>query len=178
MNSSSASSAGDRGALLSYLLFETELGWAVVTRSQKGLLHLLLPQPSPEEALKTLSTLPSALVEDRAAFGDLPHRLAQSLAGKPVPFADPLDLSSATPFQRSVWEVVRAIPWGETRSYAWVAERLGRPRAARAVGQALARNPLPIIIPCQRVIRSDGRLGGFSGGLALKRRLLEREATG
>ncbi|MCK4262862.1 MAG: MGMT family protein, partial [Dehalococcoidia bacterium] len=84
--------------------------------------------------------------------------------------------SWASPFQRSVWDVCQSIPYGETRSYAWVAGKLGLPRAARAVGQALARNPVPIIVPCHRVIGSDGELVGFGGGMDLKRLLLRIES--
>ncbi len=80
-----------------------------------------------------------------------------------------------TPFQRKVWNAVKAIPYGETRSYKWVAKKIGNPKAARAVGQALKRNPLLIIIPCHRVICSDGKLGGFSQGLKKKRELLKLE---
>ncbi|MDP3723095.1 MAG: MGMT family protein [Candidatus Omnitrophota bacterium] len=80
-----------------------------------------------------------------------------------------------TDFQRRVYRTVCRIPAGQTRSYRWVAERLGRPAAARAVGQALHRNPFAPLVPCHRVIRSDGSLGGFAGGVAKKRRLLEAE---
>ena len=81
----------------------------------------------------------------------------------------------ATEFQRRVYRAVCRIPAGRTRSYRWVAERLGRPTAARAVGQALHRNPFAPVVPCHRVIRSDGSLGGFAGGVAKKRRLLTAE---
>ncbi len=80
-----------------------------------------------------------------------------------------------TQFQKAVWRATAGIPYGETRSYAWVAKRIGNPRAVRAVGQALGANPVPIIIPCHRVIGSSGKLCGFAGGLALKQRLLELE---
>ena len=86
-----------------------------------------------------------------------------------------IDLNRYTDFQRVVWRVVQEIPEGETRSYAWVAREIGRPRAARAVGQALKKNPYPGFIPCHRVIRSDGTPGGFSQGLNMKKKLLERE---
>ncbi len=82
-----------------------------------------------------------------------------------------------TPFQLRVWEALRAIPWGETRTYRALAEDVGRPRAFRAVGMANHRNPLPILIPCHRVVGSDGSLTGYAGGLALKRRLLELEGV-
>jgi len=98
-------------------------------------------------------------------------------SGHRVTFPDELDLSGATAFQREVWEVTRLILYGETRSYAWVAEQIRKPQAVRAVGQALGRNPLPTIIPCHRVITSDGKLGGFSDGVEMKRHLLGLEAS-
>ena len=82
-----------------------------------------------------------------------------------------------TPFQLRVYEVVRRIPKGEVRSYQWVARKLGNPKLARAVGQALHRNPDPRRVPCHRVIRSDGSLGGYAWGLARKRRLLHQESA-
>ena len=87
------------------------------------------------------------------------------------------DLGSLTPFQRKVLEVVKTILSGETRSYKWVAERIGNPKAARAVGQALKKNPYPGIIPCHRVIRSNGKLGGYSKGMQKKRKLLKKEGA-
>ncbi len=84
-------------------------------------------------------------------------------------------LAGCTPFQQRVYRAVRTIPPGETRSYSWVAGRIGNRRAARAVGQALKRNPLPGYVPCHRVIRADGSPGGFSRGLKEKKRLLSGE---
>jgi len=95
--------------------------------------------------------------------------------GQRVDFPDRLDLSGATPFQRGVWQAARLIPYGETRSYAWVAGQIGKPKAARAVGQALGRNPLPLIVPCHRVLAADGGIGGFSGGVEMKKYLLAHE---
>ena len=89
----------------------------------------------------------------------------------------PLDLSSGTAFQRSVWEAMREIPPGKTKSYGDVARAIGRPKAVRAVGQACGANPIPLFVPCHRVVAAGGRLGGFSGGLPLKRKLLEREGV-
>ncbi len=82
---------------------------------------------------------------------------------------------SGTDFEKKVWLTLNEIPYGQTRTYKWLAERLGAPRSVRAVGQALGRNPLPIILPCHRVIQSDGKLGGYSSGIGIKRRLLELE---
>lgn len=87
----------------------------------------------------------------------------------------PIDLESGTPFQRSVWEAARAVPWGQAETYGLLARRIGNPRAARAVGQALGANPIPILVPCHRFIASDGRLGGFGCGLDWKRELLRVE---
>ena len=102
-------------------------------------------------------------------------RLKDYFNGNRVDFPDKLNLSGATPFQREVWQAARRIPYGETRSYAWVAGQMRKPEAARAVGQALGRNLLPVIIPCHRVIASNGGAGGFSGGLEMKRFLLNLE---
>ena len=88
-----------------------------------------------------------------------------------------LDLSSGTLFQQKVWRALQTIPRGETRSYAWVAKKIGKPKAARAVGAACGANPVPIIVPCHRVIAGDGSLGGFGGGPALKKRLLALEGV-
>jgi len=95
--------------------------------------------------------------------------------GKQVDFDFPLDLSCGTPFQIMVWEKLREIPYGECRSYKWVAEEIGNPRAARAVGMANNKNLLPPVIPCHRVIGSDGSLTGYASGLHIKKYLLEME---
>ena len=95
--------------------------------------------------------------------------------GKQVDFDFPLDLSCGTPFQIMVWEKLREIPYGECRSYKWVAEEIGNPRAARAVGMANNKNLLPPVIPCHRVIGSDGSLTGYASGLHVKKYLIEME---
>ena len=103
-------------------------------------------------------------------------QLAEYLAGKRRRFALPLDLRG-TPFQRRVWKALLRIPYGETRSYLQIAREVGNPKAARAVGMANHANPAGIIVPCHRVIASDGSLGGYAGGIQLKARLLRLEAT-
>lgn len=116
---------------------------------------------------------------DCAAAGIAPAKLARQLetylAGKNVKFGARLDLSAGTPFQQKVWRALLSIPRGETRSYAWIAKKIGNPKAVRAVGSACGANPVPIIVPCHRAIASDGSLGGFGGGLALKKDLLALE---
>jgi O-6-methylguanine DNA methyltransferase len=106
----------------------------------------------------------------------LRHALAAKPGGKPPPLP-PLDLSGGTKFRLRVWAELRRIPRGETRSYGEIAEELGKRRAARAVGGACGANPIPVLIPCHRVLAANGGLGGFSGGLEWKRRLLAIEGV-
>ena len=80
-----------------------------------------------------------------------------------------------TAFEQAVWECLKEIPYGETRTYKWIAGRIGKPLASRAVGNALGKNPIPVIFPCHRIIESDGSIGGYTPGVDIKRRLLEIE---
>jgi len=114
---------------------------------------------------------------DMTCFADLTDRIRRYFDGEAVDFADKLDLAGTTRFQQNVWVTVRSIPRGETRSYGWVANQIGLPKAARAVGQALGRNPVPIVVPCHRVIGSDGKPGGFGGGVEIKNFLLQLEQS-
>lgn len=97
------------------------------------------------------------------------------LAGDPIPDSLPLDLGCGTPFQRRVWEATRSVPWGEVVSYSDIARLAGAPRAVRAAGNALGKNPVPIVVPCHRVIHFGGSIGGFTSGLDWKRYLLSKE---
>lgn len=90
-------------------------------------------------------------------------------------FSQKIAFIKGTDFEKKVWQILHEIPYGETRTYKWIAEKIGNPHATRAVGQALSRNPLPIILPCHRIIESDGSIGGYSSGVDIKRRLLEIE---
>lgn len=103
------------------------------------------------------------------------RELQEYFEGRRSFFDVPCDLSHLTPFELKVLEATSRIPYGEVRTYRWVAEQVGKPTAARAVGNALHRNPIPFIIPCHRVIRSDGSLGGYGFGIERKRRLLKLE---
>ncbi|HSW61970.1 MAG TPA: methylated-DNA--[protein]-cysteine S-methyltransferase [Dissulfurispiraceae bacterium] len=107
----------------------------------------------------------------------LRDELDDYFSGKGQAFTQPLRFSSGTPFQQQVWRMLLTIPFGETRSYQWLAESVGRPKAARAVGQAVGKNPLPLIVPCHRIIAFDGSLGGFSCGLPVKKWLLKHEKS-
>lgn len=119
---------------------------------------------------------PAAATRETALTRLAAQQLAEYLAGRRRTFALPLE-PAGTAFQLRVWQALQAIPYGETRSYREVAAQLGQAQACRAVGMANHRNPLPIFIPCHRVIGADGRLAGYAGGLELKRRLLDLEAA-
>jgi len=110
------------------------------------------------------------------------HRLAvqalrRALAGKAMVDLSPLDLSAGTLFQKRVWGALRRISLGKTMTYAQVATAVWKPKAVRAVGSACGANPIPILIPCHRVLRTNGQLGGFTAGMKWKRLLLEREGV-
>ncbi|MBI2980337.1 MAG: MGMT family protein [Chloroflexi bacterium] len=160
---------------LKYFIFQTDPGWIGILSSSKGLLSTTLPQPSAAEAHRQLGPEINQAIRLPHLFAGLAERFRVYFSGQKTTFPDKLDLSGATPFQRRVWQQTRLIPYGETVSYLWIAQQIKQTAAARAVGQALGSNPLPIIIPCHRVVASDGRLGGFSGGLEMKRYLLDLE---
>ncbi|MEE8413219.1 MAG: methylated-DNA--[protein]-cysteine S-methyltransferase, partial [Dehalococcoidales bacterium] len=161
---------------LKYITFNTDMGWIGLLASEKGLLATSLPQQSDSEACQQLGKKVNQANRSTSSFSGLMERLRFYFSsGEEVDFPDELDVSGATPFHSAVWQATRLIPYGETRSYLWVARQINKPGAARAVGQAMGRNPLPIIGPCHRVIASDGGLGGFGGGLEMKQQLLRLE---
>lgn len=102
-------------------------------------------------------------------------QLAAYFRGELMVFEQEVLFLEGTAFDHEVWHALKEVPYGETRTYRWIAERIGRPRAVRAAGQALGRNPIPIVIPCHRIIQTDGSLGGYTGGTDIKRRLLDLE---
>jgi len=103
--------------------------------------------------------------------------IKQTLAGRAVKTLPPLDLTGGTEFQRAVWSAMRKIRAGQTRSYGEIARQIGKPTAVRAVGGACGANPIPVLVPCHRVLAANRKLGGFSGGLEWKLRLLGREGV-
>ncbi len=157
-------------------LLETELGWIGLARSDRGIVGLHLPRPTRDRALADLlAEFPGGEMAGLDVFADVVEQLRRYFAGQPVRFEVPFDLSRVTPFRRQALEVAAHIPYGETRTYAWIARQIGRPGASRAVGQAMATNPIPIIIPCHRVVGSSGSLVGYGGGLDMKKRFLQME---
>ncbi len=164
--------------VVDYARLATPCGLLHLFASERGLLSIALPNEPREQAEQRLQRAlgPVRFREDAQVLELALEQLAEYVAGRRRSFTVPLDVQG-TPFQRCVWETVAAIPYGETRSYSAVAQALGQPSAVRAVGAANGANPLPIIIPCHRVIGADGTLVGYGGGLDVKRWLLAHERS-
>ncbi len=142
--------------------------------SAHGLCRLRCPSDATEPAPETNSEPPARLRQW--------HKLTETavirtLAGKAVGALPPFDFIEGTEFQQSVWQAMRTIGTGKTLSYGEIARKIGRPAAVRAVGGACGANPIPLLIPCHRVLAAGGKIGGFTGGLKWKRHLLDREGT-
>lgn len=160
-----------------YTVIDSPIGKLYAARTSRGISFLSLNRKEWEGYSQGLKKDRSVEVHrNDVTFFALKKALRKYFSGKEVKFTFPLDLFGGTPFQRRAWNAMRKIPYGETRSYKWLAQRTGDPKKARPAGQACGSNPLPILIPCHRVIREDGTLGGFGGGLHIKRRLLRIES--
>jgi methylated-DNA-[protein]-cysteine S-methyltransferase len=147
--------------------FRSPLGWLTMEATDRGLIGLAFGERgSTEPAVSALAR--GHLQATRSALTDY--------FGGRAPALPALDLQGSD-FQRLVWRALLTIPWGEVRTYGELAAALGRPGAARAVGAANGKNPVAILVPCHRVVAAGGQLGGYSGGLALKRELLAHEAA-
>ena len=161
-----------------YGLFGSSLGMVCIASTEKGVCKITLPEESQEDFFRWLETRfsPQNVIEDKTKNEGVLAELESYLAGELREFESPVDLRG-TEFQRKVWREVRAIPYGTTCSYRDIAERIGHPRAYRAVGTANRANPIPVIVPCHRVIGKDGSLRGYGGGLAMKEQLLRLEGA-
>lgn len=158
---------------------QTAFGWVGIAWSDQGLVAITLPQPSQAEAIDRLpqSSGPIPSTPQGLDLSVLVDKLQRYFEGEPVAFDEPLDPTIGTEFQRRVWALTRDIPRGQTRTYGQIARAAESPGASRAVGQAMAGNPWPIIVPCHRVLGSDGSLTGFGGGIDMKRRMLHLEGA-
>jgi O-6-methylguanine DNA methyltransferase len=157
-------------------VLDTSWGWMGAVASPGGLCRLTLPRDDPEYAFREISDSYGPIPADASVFASLFAILERYFAGERVAFDLALDPQGTT-FQRAVWAALRRIPYGEARSYGDVSRAVDRPLGAHAVGQAVGRNPLAIVVPCHRVIAADGTLGGFGGLEDLKRRLLALEGV-
>jgi O-6-methylguanine DNA methyltransferase len=154
----------------------TRDGQFVARYSEKGLAELSFPEVgTPRCGVRTSQRdVPTKILRWHRATA---VALKAVLAGRAVKTLPPLDWSGKTEFQKSVWRALRKIRRGQTRSYGEIARAIGKPKAVRAVGGACGANPIPVLVPCHRVLAANGKIGGFSGGLNRKRELLAREGV-
>src|SRR3989441_802603 len=166
---------GGRGACIAFTVVPCPLGRLLVAATERGICRIGLGAGAEELAAGLRAEFPAAEIRrDRGPLGRWVGAILRHLEGRAPHLDLPLDVR-ATAFQRAVWEALRKIPYGSTRSYAHIARAIGRPRATRAVARACATNPAAIVIPCHRVVRADGDLGGYRWGIDRKRALIERE---
>jgi len=171
-----------RGA--GYCVFDTQLGVCGIAWSERGLTRLQLPEADPQATMRRLRAgaggeAPSSEPPPRWVAG-LIGELRRYFAGERVEFTDvAIDLAGANEFQHKLYDLTRAVGWGRTTTYGELARQAGDPGASRAVGQAMGHNPVPIIIPCHRVLAAGRKIGGFSayGGAVTKERLLALEGV-
>jgi methylated-DNA-[protein]-cysteine S-methyltransferase len=163
---------------ISYAPVDSPFGTLHAATTKRGLVRIAFPEESVESVLERLAqSLSPRIVQAPASLDLLKRELEEYFAGRRHEFGIPLDWSLTGPFGRRVLEMTAAIPYGGHLSYAEVAAEAGSPRGARAAGNALGSNPIPIVIPCHRVLRSGGVLGGYGGGPDRKRWLLELEGA-
>jgi len=183
---------------LYYYIFHTQYGYLGLSASEKGLRAFVLPNKNKVVVKKKLFSMSddteTILIENKSKLNNYYRQICDYFRGVLKTFCLKLDLRGHRDFSKSVWRVTQRIPYGETRSYSWIGEKIGKfcsPDSfvrdkysrkkipgyylSRAVGNALGKNPVPIIIPCHRVLKKDGSLGGFSSGLGWKRFLLDLE---
>ncbi len=146
-----------------YDLFKSPVGPMCLVFSGRSLFRISFSRP-PDIPFKKDSA-------PREFIGEL----MEYFNGEEICFRQETKFHSGTDFERQVWSALKEIPFGETRTYKWIAEKIGRPSAARAVGRSLSKNPIPVVIPCHRVIEADGSVGGYSSGVNMKIRLLDME---
>jgi methylated-DNA-[protein]-cysteine S-methyltransferase len=160
-----------------FTIFRVKPGWMGLVGDERGIQRIYLPGLEKEDLRKRIQSEFPGCQEKAAFLEEAEKELKEYFEGRRSHFGMVLDLSRITPFQKKVYQVMSSIPFGEVRTYGWLAQRIGNPRALRAVGSANARNRWPLVIPCHRVVGSDGRLTGFSapGGLDLKASLLKLE---
>ncbi|KAA6455835.1 methylated-DNA--[protein]-cysteine S-methyltransferase [Acidobacteria bacterium AB60] len=158
---------------LVYKLIDSPVGKLKLIASEEGLVAIFWGREKPSHAEVQLGAMRPD--DGNRTLTEAERQLEEYFAGKRREFSLRLDIRG-TPFQKNVWEALLGIPYGETTSYGEIAKRIGKPSASRAVGAANGQNPIPIVVPCHRVIGSTGKLTGFGGGLDVKEKLLGLES--
>ena len=167
---------GGKSAHIGYTIVDCPLGRLLIAATEKGICSICLGNSDADLETALFSEYPAAEIQrDGVELSQWVNTLLNHLNGQQPQLDLPIDVQ-ATAFQWQVWEKLRAIPYGSTRSYGEIAQELGDPKAARAVARACATNPVAIVVPCHRVVREDGSLGGYRWGLERKRQLLAQES--
>lgn len=161
---------------LLYTSFTSPIGRIHLALIEKGLCEIGIREDEERFTKSLQKTYNIKPVKDDAAFKDLVKLLKRYLNGERIKIDIPFDLKG-TPFEKKVWKALLRIPYGKTKSYGEIAKEIGLPNGARAVGNACGKNPIPIIIPCHRVIAGNGGLGGYTGGSVIKEKLLKIEGV-
>lgn len=174
-----AAEAGREGLLdVAYRTVDSPVGRLLIAATERGLVRVAFEREGHEAVLQALADrLSPRILEAPARLGSAAREIEEYFEGVRTRFDLPLDLSLSAGFRRTVLAHLGEIPFGATESYTEVARAVGNPKAVRAVGTACATNPLPVVVPCHRVLRSDGSLGGYIGGLDAKTALLALEAA-
>jgi methylated-DNA-[protein]-cysteine S-methyltransferase len=163
---------------VAYATADSPFGPLLIAKTRRGLVKVSLPAYDPEEALEELAArISPRLLEAPGELDEVRRQLQLYFEGKLTKFELPLDWRLSDGFRGRVQRAIARIPYGQTRSYTQVAASAGNERAVRAAGSACGSNPIPIVVPCHRVLRSGGDLGGYGGGLPMKRALLELEGV-
>jgi methylated-DNA-[protein]-cysteine S-methyltransferase len=163
---------------IAYTEHDTPVGRLLLAATPRGLVRVTFPVEAPETVLEQLAERVSPrILESPARLDEVRRELDRYFEGKLEDFDVPLDWQLSRGFYRKVLRATARIPYGKTRSYGQMAKSAGSPRAVRATGTALGSNPLPIIVPCHRVLRTGGALGGYGGGLPTKEALLQLEGV-
>lgn len=171
-----ADRAGDLD--IAYTTVDSPIGRLLIAATDRGLLRVAFESENLDQVLGTLaSRISPRILEAPKRLSVVARELDEYFDGRRTGFDLPLDFGLSTGFRQTVQRQLAHIAYGHTQSYGQIAEAVGNPRAVRAVGSACATNPLPVVIPCHRVIRTDGSLGGYAGGLAAKTALLAMEAA-
>ena len=174
-----AAEASREGLLdIAYRVIDSPVGQLLLAATERGLIRVAFEREGLDAVLQSLADrLSPRILEAPARLGSAAREIEEYFAGRRTRFDLPLDLSLSAGFRRTVLAHLEDIPFGATESYTQVAKAVGNPKAVRAVGSACATNPLPVVVPCHRVLRSDGSLGGYVGGLEAKTALLSLEAA-
>lgn len=163
--------------LIEYNIRESSLGYITLVAKNGRLIKLDIKDREPLRIRKDVSAIYPECIDSEKPFRDIWKDIDNYLRGKVVTFNADIDISSLKPFTQRVLKTLLLIPYGELKNYGWIGKNIGYENASRAIGQAVGRNPIPIIIPCHRVIRKDGDIGGFSSGIHIKKMLLSIEGS-